>query len=180
MRIRIRKGLNIPIAGAPEQRIDSTNSVGWVALVAKDYRGLQPRLMVEVGDRVRLGQTLLTDKSNPDVMFTSPGCGEVVALHRGERRSLQSVVIRLEGDEEEMFASHDRSALAKLDRHEVREALLTSGLWTSLRTRPFGKIPSAEASPHSIFVTAIDTNPLAGDPRIVIGERAEGACGGLL
>ena len=173
MRIRIRKGLNIPIAGAPEQRIENANTVGWVALVAKDYRGLRPQLMVEVGDRVRLGQPLLTDKSNPDVLFTSPGSGEVVAIHRGERRSLQSVVIRLEGDEEETFASHDRAALTTLDPHEAREALLASGLWTSFRTRPFGRVPRADASPHSIFVTAIDTNPLAGDPRIVIGERTQ-------
>jgi Na+-transporting NADH:ubiquinone oxidoreductase subunit A len=86
---------------------------------------------------------------------------------------LQSVVIRLEGDEEETFASHDRSALTKLDRQDVREVLLASGLWTSFRTRPFSRIPSAEASPHSIFVTAIDTNPLAGDPRVVIGERPQ-------
>ena len=173
MRIRIRKGLNIPVAGAPEQRIGDGNAVGWVALVPKDYRGLRPQLMVEAGDRVRLGQALLTDKSNPDVLFTSPGCGEVVAIHRGERRSLQSVVIRLEGDEEETFASYDRAALTTLDRHLVRVALLASGLWTSFRTRPFGKIPSSDASPHSIFITAIDTRPLAADPRVVIGERTQ-------
>jgi len=173
MRIRIRRGLDIPIAGAPEQRIDDTNPIGWVALVAKDYPGVRPQLMVEVGDRVRLGQPLFTDKNNPGVLFTSPGCGEVVAIHRGERRSLQSVVIRLEGDEEETFASHDRAALTGLDRQQVKDILLASGFWTSFRTRPFSRIPSVEASPHSIFVTAIDTNPLAGDPRVVIGERAQ-------
>jgi Na+-transporting NADH:ubiquinone oxidoreductase subunit A len=173
MQISIRRGLDIPIAGTPEQRIDDANAVQWVALVVKDYGGLQPRLMVQVGVRVRLGQVLLVDKNNPDVMFTAPGCGEVVAIHRGERRSLQTVVIRLDGDEEQTFASHDRSALMQLERDEVRQALLTSGLWTSFRTRPFGKIPRADASPHSIFVTAIDTNPLAADPRVVIAERAQ-------
>ena len=101
MRIRVRRGLDIPIAGQPEQRIEDANPVGWVALVARDYRGLRPRLTVELGDRVRLGQPLLTDKANPSVVFASPGCGEVVAIHRGERRSLQSVVVRLEGDDEE-------------------------------------------------------------------------------
>ena len=173
MRINVRRGLDIPISGAPEQRIGDGNPVGWVALVAKDYRGLRPQLMVEVGDRVRLGQPLLTDKSNPGVLFTAPGCGEVVAIHRGERRSLQSVVIRLEGDDEVSFSSHDRGALTTLDQHEVRESLLASGLWTSFRTRPFGKIPAADASPHSIFVTAIDTNPLSADPRVIISERAQ-------
>lgn len=179
MRIHVRRGLEIPIVGAPEQRIDSANSVGWVALVAKDYRGLRPQLMVGVGDRVRLGQPILTDKSNPGVMFTAPGCGEVVAIHRGERRSLQSVVIRIDGEEEVRFTSHDRGALTTLDPHEVRESLLASGLWTSFRARPFGKIPAADASPHSIFVTAMDTNPLSVDPRVVISERAQDFCDGV-
>lgn len=179
MRIRVRRGLDIPIAGSPEQRIGNANPVGWVGLVAKDYRGLRPQLLVEVGDRVRLGQPLLTDKRDPDVMFTSPGCGEVAAIHRGERRSLQSVVIRLEGDDEEKFASHDPGALITLERSVVRETLRSSGLWTSLRTRPFGRVPHADASPHSIFVTAIDTNPLSGDPRVVIGERTQAFCDGV-
>jgi Na+-transporting NADH:ubiquinone oxidoreductase subunit A len=171
--VRIRRGLNIPISGEPEQRIEDANAVGWVALVAMDFVGLQPRLNVEVGDRVRLGQPLLIDKSNPDVMFTSPGCGEIVAIHRGARRSLQSVVVRLDGNEEERFPSHERSALTQIDRNAVRAMLQSSGLWTALRTRPFGRVPDAHASPHSIFVTAVDTNPLAGDPRLVIGERAQ-------
>ncbi|MFW2388424.1 MAG: Na(+)-translocating NADH-quinone reductase subunit A [Polyangiales bacterium] len=173
MLVRIRRGLNIPIAGAPEQRIDRANAVGWVALVARDFEGLQPRLQVDVGDRVRLGQAILVDKNNPGVMFTSPGCGEVVAIHRGARRALQAVVVRLDGDEEEAFESYEPSALTGLDRERVRANLQASGLWTSLRTRPFGKVPKADATPHSIFVTAIDTNPLAGDPRPVIAERAQ-------
>ncbi|MGB8328582.1 MAG: Na(+)-translocating NADH-quinone reductase subunit A [Polyangiales bacterium] len=179
MRVRIRKGLDIPVAGVPEQRVSAANPVDWVALVAKDYRGLRPRLLVGVGDRVRLGQALFTDKSNPDVLFTSPGGGEVVSIHRGERRSLQSVVVRLDGDEQETFGSYDHEALPKLAAHEVREVLIRSGCWTSFRMRPFSKIPPADASPHSIFVTAIDTNPLAADPRIVIGERAQEFCDGL-
>lgn len=179
MRIEIRRGLDIPIAGAPEQRIYEPNAVGWVALVARDYRGLRPRLHVDVGDRVRLGQPLLVDKSYPEVQFVSPGCGEVVAIHRGERRSLQSVVIRLEGDDEETFPSHDRSALAALDPNEVRKTMLASGLWTTLRARPFGKVPPSDGSPHSIFVTAIDTNPLSADPLGVIAERKQELADGV-
>ncbi len=173
MHVRIRKGLTIPISGAPEQRIEDANEVGWVALVAMDFVGLQPRLMVDVGDRVRLGQPLLTDKKNPEVMFTSPGCGEIVAIHRGARRSLQAVVVRLDGEDEVLFPSHERTGLTQLDRDAVRTVLQSSGVWTALRTRPYGKVPTAHASPHSIFVTAVDTNPLAGDPRLVIAERAK-------
>ena len=173
MHVRVRRGLNIPIAGEPEQRIHDADPVGWVALVARDYRGLRPRLLCEVGGRVVLGQPLLVDKNNPEVMFTSPGCGEVVAIHRGDRRALQSIVVRLDGEEEETFGAHEPEVLATLDRQSVREVLLRSGAWTSFRTRPFGKVPQAEASPHSIFVTALDTNPLAADPSLVLAERAQ-------
>ena len=179
MRIRIRKGLNIPIAGAPVQRIESGNDVGWVALVPKDYEGLRPRILVHIGDHVRLGQPLLTEKSDPSVVFASPGAGEVVAIHRGPRRSLQSIVIRLEGDEEQRFQAFERGSLSKLDRADVLDLLLSSGMWTTLRTRPFGNIPAADAAPHSIFVTAMDTNPLSADPSIIIAERAQDFSDGI-
>ena len=179
MHVRVRKGLNIPISGAPEQRIDDADPVGWVALVARDYHGLRPSLLAEVGDRVVLGQPLMIDKSNPSVMFTSPGTGEVVAIHRGDRRALQSIVVRLDGDDEETFHIYEPDALATLDRDVVREVLLRSGAWTSFRARPFGRVPPAHALPHSIFVTAIDTNPLSADPRVVIEERVEELRNGL-
>jgi Na+-transporting NADH:ubiquinone oxidoreductase subunit A len=172
MHIIIRRGLDIPITGAPEQRVENGSRVGWVALVAADYRRLRADLMVEVGDFVRLGQPLFSDKNNPEVLFASPGSGEVVAIHRGARRSLQTVVVRLDGDEEVTFPAHDRASLGCLGREMVREQLLESGLWPCFRTRPFSTIPRPQTSPHSIFVTAIDTNPLAADPRVVIGERS--------
>ena len=51
--------------------------------------------------------------------------------------------------------------------------LVESGLWTALRTRPFNKVPSIDAEPTALFVTAIDTQPLAADPSIIIAEHAE-------
>ncbi|MFX5747694.1 NADH:ubiquinone reductase (Na(+)-transporting) subunit A, partial [Acinetobacter baumannii] len=54
-----------------------------------------------------------------------------------------------------------------------------SGLWTALRTRPFSKVPDPESSPSSIFVTAIDTQPLAADPQVVIAEQGEAFRAGL-
>lgn len=179
MRVKIRRGLDIPITGTPEQRIDRANDVGWVALVARDFRGLRPELKVKVEDRVRLGQTLLIDKGNPDVQYTAPGAGEVVAIHRGDRRALESVVIRLDGSEEERFATFDRQSLGQIERRDMRDLLLASGAWTAFRTRPFGNVPAAAESPHSIFVTAIDTNPLSADPRVVIAERAQDFVDGL-
>ena len=180
MVITTKKGLNLPITGEPEQAIHKdAGAVRSVGLIGLDYLGLKPTMAVAEGDRVKLGDVLFTDKQIPGVQFTSPGCGVVKAINRGARRVLQSVVIELKGDEERTFASYGESELANLSAQQVRENLLSSGLWTSLRTRPYSKIPSPETKPHSIFVTAIDTNPLAARPDIVIQERLDDFRNGL-
>jgi Na+-transporting NADH:ubiquinone oxidoreductase subunit A len=113
---------------------------------------------------------LFEDKKNPGVLYASPGSGKVAAVNRGAKRAFQSVVIELEGDREQTFPSYYDSDLTGLTREQVRENLLQSGLWTAFRTRPFSKVPSPEAVPHSIFVTAIDTNPHAPHPGVIISE----------
>ncbi len=168
MHIKIRKGLDIPLAGAPEQSISPGNDVSSVALLGPDTKDLKPRMLVRPGDRVKTGQPLYEDKSNPGVAFTAPGAGTVRTVNRGERRVLQSVVIDLDGDDAEEFARYEPAQLAGLDEDKVRENLLASGLWTALRTRPYSKVPAPGSSPRSIFVTAMDTNPLAADPSVVI------------
>ena len=179
MHIKIKKGLDIPLAGAPEQVISDGNVITSVGLLGPDTHDLKPRMMVRVGDRVKIGQVLYTDKANPGVNFTSPGAGVVSAVNRGERRVLQSVVVDLDGGEAEAFARYEPSELADLANDKVRENLLASGLWTAFRTRPFSKIPAPDASPRAIFVTAIDTNPLAADPIAIIKTDQDAFLRGL-
>ncbi len=155
------------MGGRPELTISPGNDVSSVGLVGFDTPGLKPKMAVAVGDRVKLGQVLFTDKRNPEVCYTSPGAGVVSLVNRGERRVLNSVVIELDGDDAESFST-DQS-----DEQQVRKTLCRSGLWRMLRTRPFSRIPQPDAKPNSIFVTAINTNPLAGNPALVIGEDAE-------
>ena len=102
----------------------------------------------------------------------------VSAIHRGEKRVLQSVVIDLDGDEQLEFARYPADQLATLSAEQVRDNLLQSGLWTALRTRPFSKVPDPESSPSSIFVTAM-IPPLAADPQVVIAEQGEAFQAGL-
>lgn len=179
MRIRIKKGLDIPLAGAPAQHIAEAGPVATVAALGTDVTGLRPGLEVAEGDRVRLGQPLFVDKRSPEVPFTAPGAGEVVAINRGEKRALQSIVIRLDGDEAERFAATPSAELGRLGSPAVRETLLASGLWTTLRTRPFSRIPPPADTPTAIFVTAIDTNPLAPDPAVVIADDPQAFADGL-
>ena len=171
--ITIKRGLDLPITGTPAQRIEAARPVRSVAIVGFDYHGMKPTMSVQVGDRVKLGQVLFSDKKNPGVVFTAPGAGVVTAIHRGQQRVLQSVVIDLDGDEQKTFASYSAVQLDTLDAQAVRDNLQQSGLWTALRTRPYSKVPAVDAVPSSIFVTAIDTHPLAADPALVIAEQAE-------
>ncbi|NHW03228.1 Na(+)-translocating NADH-quinone reductase subunit A [Stutzerimonas degradans] len=177
--IDIKRGLDLPVAGAPAQRIEAARPVRSVAVIGFDYPTMKPTMSVQVGDRVKLGQLLFSDKKSPGVNFTAPGAGVVSAIHRGEKRVLQSVVIDLEGDDELTFAAYTSAQLDGLASEQVRENLQQSGLWTALRTRPYSKVPAVDAVPNSIFVTAIDTHPLAADPALIIAERADAFEAGL-
>ncbi|PCI28411.1 MAG: NADH:ubiquinone reductase (Na(+)-transporting) subunit A [SAR324 cluster bacterium] len=177
--ITIKKGLELPTTGSPKQEITKGNSVKSVAVVGPDYVGMKPTMAVRVGDQVKLGQLLFTDKKNHGVRFTAPGAGNVVAINRGERRVLQSVVIQLKGEDAETFQAYPEKGLATLTKEQVEENLVMSGLWTSLRTRPFSKVPSLGSTPRSIFVTAMDTNPLAANPELFLAEQKQAFTQGL-
>lgn len=170
--IKIKRGLDLPITGSPEQIMDDARPVRSVAVVGFDYHGMKPTMEVKEGDRVKLGQILFSDKKTPGVIYTAPASGVISAINRGEKRVLQSVVIDVEGDEAVSFTSHEETALAGLDPKQVREQLIESGMWTALRTRPYSRVPAVDSEPHSIFVTAMDTNPLAADPALVLKEYA--------
>lgn len=169
----VRKGLDLPITGQVDLSREETRTVRQVALLGPDYIGLKPTMAVAVGDRVKRGQLLFTDKKTPGLHFTSPASGTVSAINRGAKRALQSVVIAVDGDEEESFPSYSETQLEELSPELVRDGLLASGLWTALRTRPYGKIPSPESSPHALFVNAMDTNPLAAPPRLALQGRED-------
>lgn len=171
MAIRIRRGLDLPIAGVPEQIVEPGADVARVALVGPDYIGMKPTMLVQEGDQVKLGQPIFEDKKTEGVLFTAPGAGKVTEINRGEKRSFESIVIELEGDAREDFSSFTSSSISSLSGEQVRNALAKSGLWTTLRRRPYGKTPSLSEKPFAIFVQAIDTNPLAALPSIVIDEH---------
>ncbi len=175
----ITRGLDLPIAGEPEQKIQPGAAVTQVALVGDDYIGMKPTMLVAEGDRVLRGQKLFEDKKKPGVFYTSPVSGTVSAIHRGAKRRFLSIVIDIEGDGQVDFKPFIGGAVASLGREKIALALRESGLWTAFRTRPYGEVPGADSLPHSIFVTAIDTNPLAADPKVVLADRKAAWSAGL-
>ncbi|MDO5653856.1 MAG: Na(+)-translocating NADH-quinone reductase subunit A [Brachymonas sp.] len=181
--ITLRKGLNLPLLGEPLPVIEEADPATAVALLGADYVGLRPTMQVAEGERVRLGQPLFEDKKNPGVVFTAPASGTVRAIHRGAQRVFESLVIDVapEGAEHDAlrFAAHAPEEIPALPPEAVRQTLLTSGLWTALRTRPFSKVPAPQAQAAAIFVNAMDTHPLGFDPQRVLDGHQEAFAAGL-
>jgi Na+-transporting NADH:ubiquinone oxidoreductase subunit A len=172
MYFRIRRGLDLPITGLPQQGQAAEPSINRVALLGMDYVGMKPTMEVQVGDQVLRGQTLFTDKKTAGVRYTSPVAGRVVEINRGEKRAFQSVVIEAAGDGQFGFSnSFVNRDLSGATREAVRDLLVETGLWTALRRRPYSKVPALDEQPSSICVQAMDTNPLAVDAAQLIAQH---------
>ena len=183
--MKITKGLNIAITGGPAQIIaddieSKSPAISTVAVIGTDYNLLRPSMLVAVGDKVKLGQALYTDKSNPGFNYTSPGAGTITHINRGAKRALLSIVIKLDENEEHVeLPKFDENGLDALSEAEARNILQESGAWTAIRTRPYSKTPEVDHQPAGIFVKAIDTDPLSANPSIVINHKAKAFQDGL-
>ncbi|MFN9749749.1 MAG: NADH:ubiquinone reductase (Na(+)-transporting) subunit A, partial [Planctomycetota bacterium] len=175
--IVIRRGLTIPIAGAPVQDIKPGPQISRVGLVADDYLGMRPSMLVQVGDRVKLVQPVFGDNKNEGVFYTAPCSGRVAEVNRGEKRRFISMVFDVDGEDALTF-NPPRDLTGK-SADATRQLLIDSGLWVSFRTRPFNRVPAIDSEPHSIFVTAIDTNPLAAEPELIIDGAKDFFIAGL-
>lgn len=180
---KISKGLDLPLAGAPAQTIESAAPVRQVALLGADSPGMRPELAVQPGERVQRGQLLCGDRTSAGVRYTAPAAGTVRAVHRGNRRAFVSMVIDVDDDDgparQVDFGSLAAARAPGADGAALRALLLESGLWTALRTRPFSRVPAADAVPQAIFVTAIDSHPHAPDPQVVLAGREADFAAGL-
>ena len=179
--MKITQGLDIPISGKPEQKIYDHPKPATVAVLGRDFHELKPALQVKEGDLVQAGQVLFTHSKHEGLNFTSPCAGTVKAINRGEKRVLISVVIQVASADEEFidFGAHSPESLENLDEDVIRKELQDSGQWLAFRTRPYSYVPEVDAKPAAIFVTAMDTRPLAADPKLVLAEYAEAFQQGL-
>ncbi len=169
--IKIKKGLNISMLGTAEKIIKKANQAEYYAVKPTDFKGIRPKLVVKVGDKVKAGTPLFYDKFQPEVQFTSPVSGEVTAINRGERRIILEVVVRADATiEYEEFQLGDSTNLSK---EEIVAVLQQSGLWPTIRQRPYSTIANPNDSPKAIFISAFESAPLAPDMDYVAKEYTD-------
>jgi len=165
--IHLKKGLNIPIKGEADLRVSKTVLPESVAVQPGCFKGLLPRLLVKEGDRVLCGSPVIADKTNPDILLTSPVTGVVSRISRGEKRKLLAVIITPDDNQAECVNFGTRQVSA-LSADEVKGALLSSGLWPFIVQRPYGVLADAASKPKAIFVSAFQTAPLAASPEFAL------------
>ena len=171
--IKIKRGLDMPLAGAPSAAIEGAPATRAVALLGGDYHGMKPTMAAQVGDVVKRGDLLFTDKKCEGVRYTAPAGGRVASINRGAQRAFQSVVIEIDGDEPALFQQYSSEAARELSPETIKQQLIQSGQWTALKARPFGRVADPATTPAGLFITAIDTHPHAPDPEQLIALEAE-------
>ena len=171
--IKTSKGLNLPISGTPDPIISDAPNVTSVSLLANDFVGMKPTMMVKVGDIVKRGTKLFEDKKNPGIFFTSPAGGTVKDINRGDKRKFLSVEVEVSENEDAEYFEYENTS------EGLTELLINTGLWNAFRTRPFNRTPKVGSLPDAVFVNACDTNPLSVDPYFIIDQDRDDFKNGL-
>ena len=172
MQFSITKGYDIKLAGDYAKETANLN-VSKVGYTLEDFPYIKPKVLVEEGQKVKKGEPLFCDKNEPEITFVSPVSGVVDAVARGDRRKLLSVSVNVEGNDSENFEKINTPSIASLGADAAKQALLARGLWPFVRQRPYSKIADPKTTPDSIFVSALDSNPLSANPNEYLADRGD-------
>jgi Na+-transporting NADH:ubiquinone oxidoreductase subunit A len=159
--IKIKKGLDINLKGKASNVLLTGRKSDTYAIVPDSYNGIIPKVVAKVGDKVKAGSVLMTDKSRPEIKFVSPVSGEVTAINRGEKRKVLSIIVT-PGDGPE-YIEFGKKNVSSLTAGEIKEAILEAGIWPFIRQRPYDIVASPSDTPRDIFVSTFYSAPLAPD-----------------
>lgn len=175
--IRLKKGLDLPIAGSPDPVIKKDVISDVIAIKPTDFRGLVPRLLVKEGDAVLVGSPIFCSKADPRIQFTSPVSGTVTEVVRGDKRKL--LEIRITNDKRQEAVRFEAVSAEKASREQVRDLMLQSGLWACLKQRPYGILANPDQEPKAIFVSGFNSAPLAANLDFIAKEELQALQAGI-
>ena len=167
--VHITKGHNIKISGTPEKRVVTLSCPSSIKIIPDNYDSVKPKLLIKEGEQVKIGDKLFFDKNNPSIFFCSHVSGYIKAIKLGDRRKIEEIEISCDNNEtviEKPELNIDRSS-----SDDIKNILLKTGLWPSIRQRPFSKIANPSSTPKSIFVTAMPTAPFSLDLNFILKDN---------
>ena len=175
--VKISKGLDINLKGAPANEFTPVQAPKLYALMPADFTRVTPKVVVKPEDAVKAGDALFVDKANPELQFVSPVSGKVVAVNRGERRRVLSVVVESDGKFESV--EYKAQDVLSLSADEIKANLLKAGLFGFIRQRPYDVIAEPKDTPRAIYVSAFDSKPLAVDFEVALKGNEDDFQAGL-
>lgn len=155
--IKIKKGLDVPIEGHPKGSVTPLITPPQISLNFEPFEEVKHRLLVKVGDVVKIGDPIAEDKACVGRFFVSPANGAVKEVRRGHKRRLLNVVIDVAGNEQ--YAEHPPLNLNSASREDLIAALKKGGYFARIRQRPFNILADPAKQPRSIFVKALESAP---------------------
>ncbi len=175
--IRLNKGLDIPLKGEASPQISKVIVSDIIAVKPSDFKLVIPKLLVKEGDVVQAGSPVFADKKRPQILFTSPCSGTVTEVVRGEKRKI--LEIRIKADAAIKHIQFNVPDIFNSGKDELKEILLQSGLWTTIRQRPYGIIANPEIKPKAIFISGFDSAPLAPNLDFTLKNESESLQAGI-
>ncbi len=175
--IKLKKGLDIKLNGEADKVVQTLGAGSRYALKPTDFRALTPKLAVKVGDEVKAGDALFTDKMRPEVKFTSPVSGTVEEIKRGERRKLLEIIVKSDG--ENRYRDFGKADVNRLSREEIVSRMQESGVWPMVKQRPYDIVANPESQPKAVFVSAFDSAPLAPDYDVALNGQEQALQAGI-
>lgn len=171
--VQLKRGMDINLEGAAEYNVDENVAISTFAMQPKNFIGMSPipKVEVEVGDEVKAGDIIYYDKKSPEVKYCAPVSGEIIAINRGEKRSIAEVVIL--ADKEIKYRAMPEFDFENCSRQELVDYMLDTGAWAHLRQRPYNIVADHKITPKAIFISTFDSAPLAPDLDIIIAGRAK-------
>lgn len=159
--IKIRKGLDIPIKGQPQNTTFTPAYSSTYAVKPTDFHGIKPKVAVKTGDRVKAGTTIAYNKDRPEIRFTAPVSGYIETIERGDQRKILEIIIQADATIE--YENFNALNPEKATAGQIKHKLLQSGLWLAIRQRPYNIVADPDVHPKAIFISGFDTAPLAPD-----------------
>lgn len=159
--VKISKGLDINLKGRPALKIAKIPRSNQYVVKPTEFYGINPRLSVKIGDHVDAGDPLFYHKYMDKIKFTSPVSGIVEDIVRGERRKILKIIIR--ADASDTFKSFKTDKPENLSKGQTLDLLLESGLFATIKQRPYDLIAHPDDQPKAIFISAYDSAPLGVD-----------------
>jgi len=176
----IKQGRDIRLKGSPRKEFVDIALPKQVGIQPSDFKGINPRLTVKEGDRVKVGTSIFSDKASPEIQVASPVSGKVIAINRGAKRALLSIVIETDGQQNsEAFQKFTFEQIKNISKADAVGFLLKGHLWPAIRQRPFSKVASPVEKPKAVFVHAMNTEPLALDIDFILEGREQEFQAGL-